>query len=229
MQWRRAEERGKADHGWLQSWHSFSFAGYYDPAFMGYGPLRVINEDRIAPGAGFATHGHRDMEIFTWMLSGQLNHEDSMGHRASLQCGEVQYMSAGSGVEHSEYNGSSTAPAHLLQIWIEPWVRGEAPRYQQIRVDAAALVQGWVLLLSPDGALGSIPVKQDARVYAIRLDAAQRSMLPAGCRRYLHVARGQVHANGQLMQAGDALMLDPGDVVMLDQAQQAEVLRFDLP
>lgn len=228
---RPAAERGYADHGWLKSFHSFSFAEYHDPRHMGFGPLRVINEDRVAPGTGFGTHGHRDMEIISYVLEGALAHQDSMGNGSTIVPGDVQRMSAGSGVRHSEYNHDKAGTTHFLQIWIEPSVRGIAPSYEQKHFDAASKRGQLRLIASPDGAQGSVSIHQDARVYAALLDGAERAvhLLAPGRRAYVHVARGALNVQGQRLAAGDALKIERASEVALEQGAQAEVLLFDLP
>jgi redox-sensitive bicupin YhaK (pirin superfamily) len=228
---RRAGDRGHANHGWLDSWHSFSFAGYHDPAHMGFGPLRVINEDRVAPGQGFGTHGHRDMEIISYVLDGALEHKDSLGNGSVMTSGDVQRMSAGRGVMHSEFNGSQTEPVHFLQIWIEPAVRGLAPGYEQKRFGAAEKRGRLRLVASPDGADGSVTIHQDARVYAGLFDGAEAATLPigAGRRAYVHLARGAASVSGRALEAGDALRVEGEAAVSLAGAHEAEVLVFDLP
>ena len=228
---RPAGERGYADHGWLKSYHSFSFADYHDPRHMGYGPLRVINEDRVAPGTGFGTHGHRDMEIISYVLEGSLGHQDSMGNGSTIVPGDVQRMSAGTGVRHSEYNHEKSGTTHFLQIWIEPSVTGIAPSYEQKHFDAAAKRGRLRLIASPDGAGGSVSIHQDARVYAALLDRAERAAhrLDKGRRAYVHVARGKLMANGQALGAGDALKIGDAPEIALEHGANAEVLLFDLP
>jgi redox-sensitive bicupin YhaK (pirin superfamily) len=228
---RPASERGHADHGWLKSFHSFSFAEYHDPRHMGYGPLRVINEDRVAPGTGFGTHGHRDMEIISYVLEGALAHQDSMGNGSTIVPGDVQRMSAGSGVRHSEYNHDEAGTTHFLQIWIEPSVTGIAPSYEQKHFDAASKRGRLRLIASPDGAEGSVRIHQDARVYAALLDGAERAVhrLAAGRRAYAHVARGSLTVQGRRLGAGDALKIAKVGDLTLEQGAQAEVLLFDLP
>jgi redox-sensitive bicupin YhaK (pirin superfamily) len=227
---RRAGERGHADHGWLESYHSFSFAEYYDPRYMGYGVLRVINEDRVQPGSGFGTHGHRDMEIISYVLEGSLGHRDSMGNGSTIVPGDVQRMSAGRGVLHSEYNNEKSGITHFLQIWIEPRVAGIEPSYEQKRFSAEDKRGRLRLIASPDGADGSVTIHQDARVYAGLFGGAERAShaLSAGRRAYVHVARGQLTVNGERLAAGDALMTETG-VVELHGGEGAEVLVFDLP
>ena len=227
---RKAAERGHANHGWLDSHHSFSFADYYDPAHMGFGALRVINEDRVQPGMGFGTHGHRDMEIISYVLDGELEHRDSMGNGSIIAPGDVQRMSAGRGVQHSEYNPSRTAGVHFLQIWIQPSVAGIAPSYEQKRIAASDKRGQLRLIASPDGAGGSVTIHQDARVYAALLDGSEAvaHALAPGRRAYVHVARGRVHVNGTPLAAGDAAKITGEAAVALDRAEDAEVLVFDL-
>lgn len=228
---RRANERGHARHGWLESWHSFSFADYHDPAHMGFSVLRVINDDIIAPGKGFGTHGHRDMEILTYVLSGELAHKDSMGNGSVIRPGDVQRMSAGHGVQHSEFNPSTVAPTHLLQIWIEPARRGIAPGYEQRYFDAAEKRGRLRLIASPDAAQGSVTIHQDARVHAGLFDAGKRQSLPISPGRwaYVHVACGAVSVNGRSLTAGDALKAtETGSIDILGESA-GEVLVFDLP
>jgi redox-sensitive bicupin YhaK (pirin superfamily) len=227
---RKSSERGHAHHGWLESWHSFSFADYRDPAHVHFGPLRVINEDIVQPNTGFGTHGHRDMEILTYVLSGTLRHRDSMGHGEDIDYGEVQVMSAGTGVQHSEVNPSSDEAVHLLQIWIIPDRQDLKPGYQQKNFPLADKQARWCLLASPDAAQGSLLIHQDARVSAARLDGAESLdyTLGAGRKAYLHVARGSVQANGYELAAGDALMFSDEARIVLGAADNAEVLLFDM-
>lgn len=233
---RRSEERGYANHGWLQTFHSFSFADYHDPQHMGFGPLRVINEDRVAAGMGFGTHSHRDMEIITYVLDGELSHKDSIGRgtAAVIRPGDVQRMSAGTGVRHSEFN-QSTQLTHFLQIWIEPNVFGIAPSYEEKRFDAEAKRGRLRLVASPDGAEGSVKIHQDARVYAGTFDGAESAVLDftANRRAYVHVVRGEIDVNGTRLLAGDAAMLESADTIQLSvelaNGHAAEVLAFDLP
>ena len=228
---RRSDERGFADHGWLRSYHSFSFADYFDPAHVEFGALRVINEDRVAPGQGFGTHGHRDMEIICYVLSGELAHRDSLGNGSTIRPGDVQRMSAGSGVRHSEFNPSSSELVHFLQIWIQPDQRGVTPGYEQKHFDTADRRGRLRLIVSKDGAEGSLRMHQDARVYAGLLDGADRASLQVddGRRIYVHVARGAVSADGTRLESGDGLMLSEVGGVQLSNPEQAEVLVFDLP
>lgn len=228
---RHSNERGYADHGWLQSYHSFSFADYFDPQHVQFGPLRVINEDRIAPGMGFGTHGHQDMEIISYVLEGALAHKDSTGTSSTIRPGDVQRMSAGRGVRHSEFNASADAPVHFLQIWIMPNVRGIAPDYEEKHFTAAEKRGRLRLIAAPDAAEGSVLIHQDARVYAGLFDGDERAQLevPTGRSIYVHVARGQVAANNQVLKTGDAVMITDTNELTLDTGKDAEVLVFDLP
>jgi redox-sensitive bicupin YhaK (pirin superfamily) len=228
---RKAKDRGHANHGWLDSWHTFSFADYHDPAHMGFGPLRVINEDRVEPGKGFGRHGHRDMEIVSYVLEGQLEHRDSVGTGAVIEPGDVQRMSAGRGVLHSEYNPSLTKPVHFLQIWIEPDRAGLAPSYEQKHFAEHEKRHRLRLIASPDGAEGSVTIHQDARVYAALLDGADQVTHPLapGRRAWVHVARGGARVNGVALATGDAAALTAETGITLDGAEAAEVLVFDLP
>lgn len=229
MNIRKAAERGGADHGWLNTKHTFSFAEYYDPQQMGFRALRVINEDRVTAGMGFGTHGHRDMEIISYVLEGALGHKDSTGGGGVITPGEVQRMSAGSGVRHSEMNGSKTEPVHFLQIWIEPDQQGVTPSYEQKRFDLAEK-KGLQLLASPDGANGSVKINADAKLHAARLgDGEAASVTVASDRHaYVHVARGEVKVNGQTLAAGDGAALSNETKVALEGVRGAEVLVFDL-
>ena len=228
---RPAAERGHATHGWLDSRHSFSFADYYDPKRMGFGPLRVINEDRVQPGAGFGMHGHRDMEILSYVLEGELAHRDNMGNGSTIRPGDVQRMSAGRGVMHSEMNPSQDARVHFLQIWIEPAVRGVEPGYEQVRVPDDAKRGRLALVAGPEGSGGAVTIHQDARVHATLLDGADtvEHALAPGRRAYVHVARGEVRVNGMPLVAGDALELTGESSVRMEAGVRAEVLLFDLP
>ena len=231
MEIRRASERGHAQHGWLDSFHSFSFADYHDPDHMGFGPLRVINEDRVQPGMGFGTHGHRDMEIITYVLAGKLEHKDSIGTGSVIAPDDVQAMSAGRGVRHSEFNPSPDEPTHFLQIWIEPNVNGIEPRYQQTHIANDDKRGTLRLIASPDGAEGSVQIRQDARVYAALLageDAVSHAVAP-GRRVYVHVVRGSADVNGTALSAGDAAKIEDETTVRVDRATAAEILLFDLP
>jgi hypothetical protein len=228
---RRAADRGYADHGWLKSFHSFSFADYNDPEHVEFGVLRVINEDRVSPGQGFGTHSHRDMEIISYVLKGELAHKDSTGTSSTIRPGDVQRMSAGSGVQHSEFNPSASEGVHFLQIWIQPNVRGVAPSYEEKRFSAEEKRGRLRLIASPDRAEGSVLIQQDARVYAGLFDGAESAGLTIGPgrRAYVHMARGAVTANGVALQAGDALKLTDTGKLNLEQGRDAEVLVFDLP
>ncbi len=233
MQLRKSDERGKANHGWLNSRHSFSFGHYYDPDHLGFGPLRVINEDHVMAGRGFGTHGHRDMEIISYVLEGALSHQDSMGNGSTLSYGDVQRMSAGRGVMHSEFNRSTDQPVHFLQIWIEPNVKGIPPSYEEKHFDAASKRGALRLIASPDGRDGSVLIHQEARIYATILDGNDHVIHPLQADRiaYVHVIRGSgsVSINGHSLAGGDALKISGGDAVTLEHAQDAEILLFDLP
>jgi redox-sensitive bicupin YhaK (pirin superfamily) len=227
---RKASERGYANHGWLESWHSFSFADYRDPAHVHFGPLRVINEDTVLPGTGFGTHGHRDMEILTYVLSGALRHRDTMGHGEDIHYGEVQVMSAGTGVQHSEVNPSLDEAVHLLQIWIIPDQQNLTPGYQQKNFPLEHKQGRWCMLASPDAAQGSLLIHRDAGVFDARLDGAETLDYPITAKRnvYLHIARGSLQANGYALSAGDALMYTDEAAVELSAAREAEMLLFDM-
>jgi redox-sensitive bicupin YhaK (pirin superfamily) len=227
---RRSDERGYADHGWLRSYHSFSFADYYDPAHMGFGNLRVINEDRIAPGTGFGTHGHRDMEIVSYVLDGALAHKDNMGNGATITPGEVQRMTAGTGVLHSEYNHAAERETHFLQIWILPSDRGIRPGYEQKRFDDADKRGRLRLVAAPDGHDGAVTLHADAAIHAGLFDGTEAATLPLrpGRLGYVHVARGEVEVNGQALKAGDAALLRDEAEVSIAHGRGAEVLVFDL-
>ena len=227
---RRSQERGYADHGWLKSFHSFSFAGYYDPAHMGWGNLRVINEDRIAPGTGFGTHGHRDMEIISYVLSGELAHKDSMGNVKGIPPGDVQRMSAGTGVMHSEFNHAPNQQTHFLQIWIEPKFTGVKPGYEQ-KAFAEAEKRGRLrLVASRTGAEGSVSMNADAALYAGLFDGVEQAELALNPARkaYVHLVRGSLSVNGETLQGGDAALIEGESRLALAQGQDAEVLVFDL-
>ncbi|GIL40726.1 pirin family protein [Roseiterribacter gracilis] len=229
---RPAAERGHVHIGWLDSKHSFSFGEYYDPRHQGWGPLRVINDDRIAAGAGFPTHPHRDMEIITYVLDGAVAHRDSSGGEGVIPVGDVQRMSAGSGIQHSEFNASSTDALRLLQIWIIPDRRGVQPGYQQIRLDPAAKRDALKLIASKDGADGALTIQQDARVYASELSngAKVRHELAPGRRAWVQVAKGNVTLNGQTLVEGDGAAIEEEPVLELSGAEGGgEVLLFDLP
>ncbi|HET9820762.1 MAG TPA: pirin family protein [Burkholderiaceae bacterium] len=227
---RRSQDRGHADHGWLKSRHSFSFADYHDPAHMGFGNLRVINEDRIAPGTGFGTHGHRDMEIVSYVLEGALAHKDSIGNGATIVPGEVQRMSAGTGILHSEVNHAAGATTHFLQIWILPDRRGVTPGYEQKAFPDADKRGRLRLVASPDGRDGSVRLHADASIRAGLFDGAERAELRLDPQRlaYVYVARGEVAVNGHALAAGDAAALDGEALLGIDQGRGAEVLVFDL-
>lgn len=231
MQIRKSCERGHANHGWLDTYHTFSFADYYDPAHMGFGPLRVINEDRVEPGRGFGTHGHRDMEIITYVLDGGLQHRDNLGNGSVIRPGDVQRMSAGSGVMHSEFNASERDPVHFLQIWIEPSARGVPPGYEQKHFAAEDRRGKLKLIASPDGGEGSVTIHQDARVYAadLTVDAAVAHEIKAGRRAYVHVASGAVVVNGTPLEAGDGARIAEETTLNLSALQESQVLFFDLP
>jgi quercetin 2,3-dioxygenase len=228
---RKSQDRGVASFGWLRSQHTFSFGHYYDPAHMNVGPLRVINEDRVAPGRGFDPHNHQNMEIISYVLDGALEHKDSMGNGSVLRYGDVQRMSAGSGVTHSEYNGSKTEPVHFLQIWVIPSETGGAPGYEEKHFDADSKRGTLRLVASRDGRDGSVSLRQDAAIYATILDGADAVSHPLlqGRQAYVQVARGSVTVNGCALQAGDAVQVSEEAVVALGDAQDAEVLLFDLP
>ena len=230
LQVRKSNERGFADHGWLKSFHSFSFAGYYDPQFMGWGNLRVINEDRIAPGTGFGTHGHRDMEIISYVLSGELAHKDTMGNVKGIPPGDVQRMSAGSGVQHSEFNHAPTDTTHFFQIWIEPNVTGIPASYEQKTFVDAEKLGALRLVASPDGAQGSVTIHADARLYAGLFDGDQQAQLALDPARkaYVHLVRGELTVNGVALQTGDAALIEGESQLDLSQGKDAEVLVFEL-
>jgi quercetin 2,3-dioxygenase len=228
---RRSQERGFADHGWLKSFHTFSFADYFDPEHVEFGPLRVINEDRVQAGAGFGTHPHRDMEIISYVLSGELAHKDSMGNGSTIKPGDVQRMSAGTGVRHSEFNPSAKEPVHFLQIWIQPGQKNIEPSYEEKRFATEEKRGRLRLIVSPDSAQGSLLIHQDARIFAGLFDGAEQGELAVapGRRIYLHVARGTVTANHQILNAGDALRITDASKLDLRDGRDAEVLVFDLP
>jgi quercetin 2,3-dioxygenase len=227
---RKSAERGYADHGWLKSFHSFSFANYFDPAHMGFGNLRVINEDRIAPETGFGTHGHRDMEIISYVLSGNLTHQDSMGNVKGIPPGDIQRMSAGSGVRHSEFNHAEGQETHFLQIWIEPNVTGIDPGYEQKTVPDSAKRGQLALVAAPEAADHTVKIHADARLYAGLFDGAETASLALNPARksYVFLVRGSVQVNGQQLNAGDAAMLQSEPSLALSNGQDAEVLVFDL-
>jgi redox-sensitive bicupin YhaK (pirin superfamily) len=227
---RRADDRGHADHGWLNSRHTFSFADYMDPKHMGFRSLRVINDDRVSPGRGFGTHPHRDMEILSYVLEGSLEHKDSMGTGSVIRPGDVQRMSAGTGVMHSEFNGSKTEPVHFLQIWLQPSQRGIAPGYEQKNFSGDDKRGRLRLVASPEGRDGSVTVHADARVYAGTFDEGERAELsiPAGRHVWVHVARGRVKVNGQELGEGDGAAISDEKTVALEGIAGSEALVFDL-
>ncbi len=227
---RSANQRGSANFGWLLSQHTFSFGSYYDPEQLGFSDLLVINEDQVKPGKGFDTHGHRDMEIFSYVLEGALEHKDSMGTGSVIRPGDVQMMSAGSGIRHSEYNHSREELVHFLQIWIVPNRKGVEPRYQQQHFSDAEKRGKLRLIISPDGAEGSLSVYQDARVYAGLFDGdeSQRFELPDNRYAYVHIARGSIEINGERLSAGDGVRIRKEQQITLQNGEQAEVLLFDL-
>lgn len=227
---RPAAERGHAHHGWLESWHSFSFADYHDPAHVHFGSLRVINEDTVQPGQGFPTHGHRDMEILSYVLDGALEHRDSMGNGTQIRYGEVQLMSAGTGVRHSEFNPSETEAVHFLQIWIMPDTPDLTPGYQQKQFSMEDKLGRWCLLASKQGEAGSLVIHQDVRIHATVLsngDSVDYAIAPQR-KAYVHVARGSATLNGHVLAAGDAAMLSGEKALSVTGSAQAELLLFDL-
>ncbi len=236
---RKSEDRGVANFGWLYSRHTFSFGNYYDPRHTGYGPLLVINDDQVQAGQGFGTHGHRDMEIISYVLDGELAHKDSLGNGSVIRPGDVQRMSAGTGVRHSEFNHSSTRPVHFLQIWIQPATLGIPPGYEEKHFDAESKRSRLRLIASPDGAEGSVRIHQDARLFAAVLDSdvPLRHPLSSGRRTYVHVVRGEALLNGLYLAGGDGAKID-GETEIVFQASRpgapdlkaaAEILVFDLP
>lgn len=231
MKIRKSQERGHATHGWLDSYHSFSFAHYYDPAHMGYSSLRVINEDVIAPAMGFGMHPHRDMEIITYMLGGELRHQDSLGNGSVIKAGDVQRMTAGTGIVHSEFNASSTQEAHLLQIWLLPERNDLLPGYEEKHFDQASKANQWRVIASPDRREGSLKIHQDVVLYATTLDqgATIAYALQHGRSAYLQIARGEITIDGEVLEAGDAVAIDDAHDLQIEAQQAAELLLFDLP
>lgn len=230
IQIRKAATRGHAQHGWLDSWHTFSFADYYDPEHMGYSVLRVINDDTIAPGAGFPTHAHQDMEIVTYVLEGALEHRDSLGNGDIIRPGDVQRMSAGTGIRHSEFNPSQTEPVRLLQIWLLPQQPGVAPGYEQTRFDPAQLQGRFRVVASPDGREGSVRINQDTLLYAAKLDQGEtaRMTLAPGRRAYLQVAQGDIELKGFPLHQGDGAEISQEAEIIVSGLNSAEILVFDL-
>jgi len=227
---RKSADRGYADHGWLKSFHSFSFAGYHDPQFMGWGNLRVINEDRIAAGMGFGKHSHRNMEIISYVLSGELAHEDSMGNIEGIPPGDIQRMSAGSGVTHSEFNHAKDQTTHFLQIWIEPNILEIEPSYEQKTIPLSAKQGKLCLVASPDGAEGSVKIFADAKIYAGLFDGLQTAQLQLDPKRkaYVHLIQGSLDINSQTLEGGDALLIEAESQLAISNGKSAEVLVFDL-
>lgn len=228
---RQADDRGHANHGWLDSYHTFSFGDYYDPRHMGVSNLRVINDDTVAPGGGFATHGHRDMEIISYVLEGALEHKDSMGHGSVIRPGDVQRMSAGTGVTHSEYNHSASDPVHFLQIWLRPNAMGVEPGYDQRHYPVDERRGRWVLLVSPDGRDGSIATHQDALMFSTLLAPGETRpyRFEADRQGYVHLARGQVRVGNVTLGPGDGLQVQNHGLLELAGVEDADVLLFDLP
>jgi quercetin 2,3-dioxygenase len=227
---RKGTDRGHFNHGWLDTYHTFSFGDYYDPAHMGFRALRVINEDRVAPGAGFGMHGHRDMEIVTCVLSGALEHKDSLGHGEVLRPGELQHMTSGRGIRHSEFNPSASEPTHLYQIWLLPREAGLPPAYSQKAFDPAGRVGQWQMVASPDGADGSLKIQQDARIYLATADAGGELnfALPDGRHAWLQVLRGAVEVGGHSLTAGDATAASSEAQLLVKALEPSELMLFDL-
>ncbi len=227
---RKSQDRGYADHGWLKSLHSFSFAGYYDPQFMGWGNLRVINEDRVAAGMGFGKHGHRNMEIISYVLSGELAHEDSMGNVKGIPPGDVQRMSAGTGVTHSEFNHAKDQTTHFLQIWIEPNTTEIAPSYEQKTIPSVDKLGKLCLIASPNGADHSVKIHADAKVYVGLFNGPQSQKLELNPERktYVHLIKGALQINGISLSTGDALLIEKESSLLISDGQEAEVMIFDL-
>jgi redox-sensitive bicupin YhaK (pirin superfamily) len=228
---RLSEERGPTNAGWLDSKHSFSFGHYFDPAHMGFGPLRVINEDRVAPGAGFGAHPHDNMEIISYVLEGELAHKDSMGNGSVIRPGDIQLMSAGTGVSHSEFNNSRTDSVHFLQIWIMPAVKDAKPDYQQRTFDRAEMENRFRVVISPDGTEGSLTVNQDARMLAGRFEKGRAAVVAVqpGRRYWLQMARGEAVVNGMKAQAGDGFAIAGEEDIRVEAVAASEILVFDLP
>ena len=227
---RKANDRGHADHGWLNSWHTFSFSNYFDPKQLGFSDLLVINDDTVSPGRGFGAHPHDNMEIFSYVLDGKLSHQDSMGNGSTIKPGDIQLMSAGTGVVHSEMNGSNDAPVHFLQIWIMPNIQQPKPNYQQIYIDDEEKRGKLRTIISPDGAHGSLQIRQDTTIYAGLFNGDESTIFKADPHRYyyLHVAKGCIDLNGQSLNAGDGVKIRQESQLHLTNGQQAEVLLFDL-
>ncbi|QNI04431.1 pirin family protein [Halomonas sp. SH5A2] len=228
MKIRRSNERGYADHGWLRSYHTFSFANYMDPDHMGFRALRVINEDRVSPGHGFGAHPHRDMEIISYVLEGEMAHQDNMGNGEVMRPGDVQRMSAGTGVLHSEYNHSKENGLHFLQIWIETAKRGIAPSYEQKAFPTAERQGQWRLVVSPEGQDGSVSVNQDVNLYSALFNAGEQPETPPTRYAWLHVVKGEMEVNGETLSAGDAAAFQPDETFTLTGKKAGEVLLFDL-
>jgi redox-sensitive bicupin YhaK (pirin superfamily) len=229
IQIRRSAERGHFDHGWLDTYHTFSFGDFYDEAQMGFRALRVINEDRVAPGGGFGMHGHRDMEIVTCVLSGALEHKDSLGHGEVLRPGELQHMTAGRGIRHSEFNPSATESVHLYQIWLLPRMKGLAPSYSQKEFASEARQGKWQLVASPDGDADSLKIEQDAKIYLATIEGALTFEFDAGRYGWLQVMRGEVQLDGESVRAGDGVAISEEKRLSLSSDAAAEVMLFDLP
>lgn len=227
---RRADDRGRTDFGWLDSRHTFSFGQYHDPDHMGFRSLRVINDDRVSPGQGFGEHGHRDMEILTWVLEGELAHKDSLGNGGVIRPGQLQAMSAGTGIRHSEFNGSEERPVHFLQIWLLPDQRGVEPRYEQVAFDREDLRQSLRIVASPDGRDGSARIHQDAELYIGALDTGRNitHTFPPDRHGWLHIARGRISLHGQTLGEGDGAAIPPGSALDLSAEEDSEILLFDL-
>lgn len=228
MQIRRSHERGYADHGWLRSFHTFSFANYMDPNHMGFRALRVINEDRVTSGNGFGAHPHRDMEILSYVLEGEMEHRDNMGNGEVTRPGDVQRMSAGTGVVHSEFNHSQQHGLHFLQIWIQPAKRGIAPSYEQKHFPSDERQGQWRLVVSQEGREGSVSINQDVNLYAHLFNAGEQLAAPATRYAWLHVVKGEVEVNGETLSTGDAAAFQPGEAMSLTGKEAGEVLLFDL-